>query len=126
MVLLRGVWQDAHFSLNTALPSLALPRFTLANGAAALLGFDLPPRRLVATATASALLVDAARVPIYLYVRGAAIAGAVPVWVIACVGVTIGTFIGVPILGRIPASAYRPLVGALLLVLGLSMFLAAL
>ena len=42
--------------------------------AAALLGFDLPPRRLVATATASALLVDAARVPIYLLARGPAIA----------------------------------------------------
>jgi uncharacterized protein len=94
--------------------------------AAALLGFDLPPRPLVATATASALLVDAARVPIYLYVRGPAIAGAVPLWLIACAGVTIGTFIGVPILGRIPTAAYRPLVGALLLALGISMFAAAL
>ena len=41
-------------------------------------------------------------------------------------GVTAGTFIGVPILGRIPDSAYRPLVGALLLVLGIGMFAAAL
>ena len=93
--------------------------------AAALLGFDLPPRQLVATATASALLVDAARVPIYLLSRGEAIAATVPLWLIACAGVVIGTFIGVPVLGRIPTSAYRPLVGALLLVLGISMFAAA-
>jgi uncharacterized membrane protein YfcA len=90
--------------------------------AAALLGFDLPPRRLVATATASALLVDAARVPIYLYARGPAFAGAVPLWTIACAGVTIGTLIGVPVLGRIPETAYRPILGALLLMLGISMF----
>jgi uncharacterized membrane protein YfcA len=94
--------------------------------AAALLGFDLPPRRLVATATASALLVDAARVPIYLFSKGPAIAAAAPLCLVACLGVTAGTFIGVPILGRIPDSAYRPLVGALLLVLGIGMFAAAL
>ena len=92
---------------------------------AALLGFDLPPRRLVATATASALLVDAARVPIYLLSRGPAIAATVPLCLVACAGVVIGTFIGVPVLGRIPASAYRPLVGGLLLALGISMFVAA-
>lgn len=38
--------------------------------AAALLGFQLQPRQLVATATASALLVDAARVPIYFLSAG--------------------------------------------------------
>jgi uncharacterized membrane protein YfcA len=34
----------------------------------------------------------------------------------------VGTFIGVPILGRIPESAYRRLVGALLVVLGIALF----
>lgn len=37
---------------------------------AALLGFRLETTALVATSTASALLVDAARVPIYLWLRG--------------------------------------------------------
>ena len=41
---------------------------------AALLGFQLRPRQLVATATASALLVDAARVPIYFLSAGPVIA----------------------------------------------------
>lgn len=86
--------------------------------AAALLGFRLAPRALVATATASALLVDAARLPIYLVTAGSVIAASAKLWLIATAGVTIGTFIGVPLLSRIPAAAYRTLVGVLLLLLG--------
>jgi uncharacterized protein len=94
--------------------------------AAALLGFKLMPRQIVATATASALLVDAARVPIYLLSSGAVIAGATRLLVVLSVGVTVGTFLGVPLLSRIPESIYRRLVGALLLLLGISLFAAAL
>jgi len=90
--------------------------------AAALLGFRLPPRQLVATATASALLVDAARVPIYFLTAGGVIAEAARYWIVASIGVTIGTFIGVPLLRRIPEPIYRRLVGGLLLVLGISLF----
>lgn len=93
--------------------------------AAALLGLRLEPRQLVATATASALLVDAARVPIYFLAAGRVIAANVPIWLAASLGVTIGTLLGVPILSRIPQSTYRRLVGALLLVLGISLILAA-
>ena len=89
--------------------------------AAALLGFSLPPRQLVATATASALLVDAARVPIYLASSGAVIAGSSRVWIVASVGVTIGTFLGVPVLSRIREAHYRRAVGLLLLLLGISL-----
>lgn len=92
--------------------------------AAALLGFQLQPRQLVATATASALLVDAARVPIYFLTAGSAIAGATHTWLAASLGVTIGTLIGVPILGRIPESSYRRLVGGLLLTLGIALVAA--
>jgi uncharacterized protein len=93
--------------------------------AAALLGFKLQPRELVATATAAALLVDAARVPIYLLSAGSVIAGATRLWMVVSIGVTVGTFAGVPILSRIPESTYRRLVGGLLLVLGVSLFAAA-
>lgn len=89
--------------------------------AAALLGFQLPPRQLVATATASALLVDAARVPIYFVSAGAVIAESLQLLLVISAGVTVGTFIGVPILGRIPESAYRRLVGGLLIALGVSL-----
>jgi uncharacterized membrane protein YfcA len=93
--------------------------------AAALLGFELRPRQLVATATASALLVDAARVPIYLATAGLVIRDATPIWIVTSIGVTIGTFIGVPMLGRIPASVYRRSLGALLLALGLALLVQA-
>jgi uncharacterized membrane protein YfcA len=93
--------------------------------AAALLGFQLQPRQLVATATASALLVDAARVPIYFLSAGDVIANAMPLWVAASIGVTLGTFLGVPILSRLPEATYRRLLGGLLVVLGVALFAAA-
>ena len=93
--------------------------------AAALLGFKLPPRALVATATASALFVDAARVPIYLVTSGPTLATAAPLWLAATAGAVAGTFIGVPILGRIPEGSYRLLIGALLVVLGITLLVVA-
>ena len=93
--------------------------------AAALLGFPLKPRALVATATASALLVDAARVPIYFMTSADAIMAGARFWITASIGVVIGTLIGVPILGRIPEPAYRRLIGALLLMLGVSVLAAS-
>jgi len=92
--------------------------------AAALLGFQLRPRQMVATATAAALLVDAARMPIYFLSAGTVIAETTRLWLTISAGVTIGTLLGVPVLGRIPEPIYRRLVGALLLVLGISLFAA--
>ena len=86
---------------------------------AALLGFGLTPRQLVATATASAVLVDLARLPVYIAARGSILAAETALIATATIGVVIGTVLGVPILGRIPAKAYRPILGVLLAVLGL-------
>ena len=85
---------------------------------AALLGFGLTARALVATATASALLVDIARTPVYLAVAGDVIAAELSLLAVLVVGVTIGTFVGVPLLSRIPVVAYRRLVGGLLVAVG--------
>jgi uncharacterized membrane protein YfcA len=93
--------------------------------AAALLGFRLPPRPLVATATASALLVDAARLPVYFLSAGDAILANAGVWLALAAGVTVGTLIGVPILGRIPDAIYRRVIGGLLVLLGLSLVILA-
>jgi uncharacterized membrane protein YfcA len=93
--------------------------------AAALLGFELRPRQLVATATASALLVDAARVPIYLVSSGSLMAQSGSLLLVLTAGVIVGTFVGVPLLGRIPESTYRRVVGALLIGLGVSLVVLA-
>ncbi|MFL5606119.1 MAG: sulfite exporter TauE/SafE family protein [Gemmatimonadaceae bacterium] len=94
--------------------------------AAALLGFRLRPRQLVATATATALVVDAARVPIYLLSAGSVIAGQTHLLIVLSIGVTVGTFLGVPLLSRLPESIFRRLVGGLLLLIGISLIAAAL
>ena len=83
--------------------------------AAALLGFRLTPSQIVATATASALLVDAARVPVYLATHHAAIGARLGLIVAIALAATAGTFLGVPLLRRIPPTTYRRLVGALLI-----------
>ena len=93
---------------------------------AALLGFRLETRALVATATASAILVDAARVPIYVIAQGEVLAATAPLWLTGTAGVVVGTLIGVPLLSHIPPHLYRRMVGGLLVILGLSLGLAAL
>lgn len=92
--------------------------------AAALLGFALGPRALVATATATAILVDCARFPVYLLSEGDVMRASVPLWVAGIAGVTIGTYIGVPLLGRIPTPLYRRLLGGLLVLLGVALLVA--
>jgi uncharacterized membrane protein YfcA len=50
----------------------------------------------------------------------------VSLWLSGTAGVVVGTFVGVPLLGRIPPRLYRQMVGFLLVVLGLSLAVAAL
>jgi uncharacterized protein len=89
---------------------------------AALLGFDLPKRAFVATATAVALMVDGARTPIYLATQGREIFNAWPFVAVATAGVLVGTALGERILRRVPETAFRRIVSAIILVLGLLMF----
>ena len=93
--------------------------------AAALLAFRLTPTQIVATATAAALLVDGARVPVYLFTRRQAITSHAGLGLLLAVGVTIGTAVGVPLLSRIPGALYRRLLGALLIGLGLLLLATA-
>jgi uncharacterized membrane protein YfcA len=85
---------------------------------AALLGFDVPRDAFVATATAIALAVDLARMPVYLVTertRLAAVAGPVAVATAGAIG---GTLVGARLLGRIPEGVFRRVVAVLLLALG--------
>ena len=100
-------------------------QFGIASAAGGLAGAALQSRLGGPVLTAAALLVDAARVPVYVLSAGDAIAAAAPLWVSASIGVTIGTFLGVPMLGRIPPATYRRLLGGLLVLLGVALFVAA-
>lgn len=91
--------------------------------AAALLGFRLSREQLVATSTASAVLVDVARVPIYL-AAWPAMPRSEPVLLLVMVAFVIaGTLVGVPVLGRIPDAVYQRVIGLLLVLLGAGLIL---
>jgi len=90
---------------------------------AAMLGFRVPRDAFIATATVVGLIVDGARMPVYLYSQGAAIAGLWPVLTAATLGAVSGTGCGERALRRIPETIYRRVVSALVLILGVSMLL---
>jgi uncharacterized membrane protein YfcA len=85
---------------------------------ASLLGFDVPKESFVATATAIALFVDAARLPVYLATQGAQILALWPLLVVATIGVVVGTALGTRILGRIDEATFHRTVGIAIVALG--------
>ena len=89
---------------------------------AALLGYDLSPARFVATATAAALIVDGARMPVYVVMEGPRLAQNVDVLIVTSVCAVIGTIFGGQVLKKMPATLFRKVVGVLLVILGLYMF----
>lgn len=88
---------------------------------AALLGVDLPRQTFVATATAVGLIVDAARMPVYLVTSGSEVLAIWPSVLLATVGVLIGTVFGHRILGRIAEHRFRPILAMTLALLGTAM-----
>ena len=85
---------------------------------AALLGFQTTRVAFVATATAVALFVDGARMPVYLWLEGDELPRLAFPIALACVGCVIGTFWGRKLLDRIPERAFRTLIAVLILSLG--------
>jgi uncharacterized membrane protein YfcA len=90
---------------------------------AAMLGFDLAGERFVATATAIALFVDAARMPVYVVVQRTQVTAIWPLVLIATVGVVGGTLAGERLLRRVPESRFKLIVGATILLLGIATLL---
>ena len=86
--------------------------------AAAPLGFDVEREAFVATATAVALIVDGARIPVYLATQGADLAAPWPLIVVLSIGAVVGTLVGGSALRRMNDVVFRRVVGVLLLLLG--------
>jgi len=86
---------------------------------AALLAFKTDKHTFVATATAVGLIVDGARMPVYLATQWPALSAVWPVIALATLGVLAGTLLGGRILARIPDRAFRIIVAVLLIALGL-------
>ena len=87
---------------------------------AAMLGFDVPKERFVATATATALFVDVARMPVYVVVERQDVAAVWHLVLLATVGVVAGTLAGERLLTRVPERRFRQVVGTIILLLGIA------
>jgi uncharacterized membrane protein YfcA len=90
---------------------------------AALLAFDTNKQTFVATATAVGLIVDAARLPVYVAGEWIRLAAMWPLIAIATAGVVAGTLAGMRLLPHVPDRAFRRVVAILLLALGTWMVL---
>jgi uncharacterized membrane protein YfcA len=88
---------------------------------AAMLGFDLSREEFVATATAIALCVDGARMPVYLVAERGEVAAIWPLVAIATAGVVVGTLAGERVLTRVPQRRFRQVLGVLILLLGVGL-----
>jgi uncharacterized membrane protein YfcA len=90
---------------------------------ASLLAFDSDPRTFVATATAVGLVVDGARMPVYLATEWSGLQDLWPLIAIATAGVVAGTLAGARLLRGVPEPIFRRVVALLLLALGAWMIL---
>ena len=93
---------------------------------AAMLGVDVPRQAFVGTATAVALLVDGARLPVYLATTGQELLAMWPTVAAATAGVVVGTLFGHRLLIRIPEERFRVIVAVTIGVLGSAMLITAL
>lgn len=92
--------------------------------AGALMAFGLTPAAFVATSTATGLVVDAVRMPIYLIRAGSELMSlALPIGV-ATAGVIVGTLVGERILLGLSPDHFRRVVGGLIGVLGIWLLLS--
>ena len=88
---------------------------------AALLGFDVPPAAFVASATAAALMVDLARMPVYVALEADRLGALAAPIAVAVAGAIAGTIGGGRVLRRIPPPIFKRLVSAMVLGLGVYM-----
>src|SRR5262245_51704467 len=86
--------------------------------AAAMLSLALAPVRYVATATATAMLVDLVRTPIYVWQAGGVLSSLFVPLSVATIGVLIGTLLGERILLGLSIRQFRYAIAALIGLLG--------
>ena len=90
---------------------------------AALLAFGLEKQAFVATATAVGLLVDGARLPVYILTESEDLVRIAPLIALSVLFVIAGTVIGSRVLKQVPERQFRIVVAVLLLALGSWMLL---
>ena len=87
--------------------------------AVALLRFGLPRDAFVATSTAVGVMIDLARTPVYVALRGQTLEPAMPLLLSATGGVVAGTALGIAVLRKIPEKAFGRVVSFIVLVIAI-------
>lgn len=90
---------------------------------AGLLAYEVSPAAFVATATTVALIVDGARMPVYMVAQGRDVVHQWPVLAVATGCVVLGTAVGIRVLPRLRRELFRRTVAILLAALGLAMLI---
>ena len=79
----------------------------------------------MATATAIGLIIDAARMPVYVVVQGEDMVREWRLVAAATAGVILGTLVGRRVLRRVPEPVFRRVVAAIILALGVGLLAQA-
>jgi uncharacterized membrane protein YfcA len=90
---------------------------------AAMLTFDLSKESFVGTATAIGVIVDLARLPVYIASEANELLALWPCIVIGSVGTLVGTFLGTKLLHHIPQKTFKRIVATIILILGFTVLL---
>jgi len=86
---------------------------------AAMLGLKLERKEFVATATGIALMIDVARIPVYLATQGEQILSIWKLILIASTGVLLGTVAGTWILREIPEKIFMKVIAVMVILVGI-------
>jgi uncharacterized protein len=91
----------------------------------ALLNFEVEKEAFIATATATALIVDAVRMPVYFLTQSSQVSQFLPFLIFSSAAVIAGTFAGNMLLKKIRESSFKRIVSFLILSLGLILLIIA-
>jgi uncharacterized membrane protein YfcA len=90
---------------------------------AAMLAFDVPKEAFVATSTAIGVMVDLARLPVYLATEASDLLAIWPKIALATAGTLAGTILGMKLLEKISERTFKKAVSAVIFLLGLSVLI---
>ncbi len=92
----------------------------------ALLNFDVEKEAFIATATATGLIVDIVRMPVYFLTQSGQVSKFLSILVLSSAAVIAGTLAGNLILKRIPEELFKRAVSLLILLLGIFLIIIGL
>jgi uncharacterized protein len=92
----------------------------------ALLNFDVEKEAFIATATATGLIIDAVRMPVYFLTQSSQVSQFLLIMVLSSAAVVTGTLAGNLLLKRIPEESFKRIVSLLILILGIFLLVVGL